>query len=160
MAEPTAEPDDAAAGDEAAEDTATAAPIERPTYSVRTPAGGWPYPWPNVEELATGYTDASTVSLPTATVARGTLKTHPKPSVQGAAKVGRTLKVRPVKWETGVKLSYRWYAGSKAIAGATKAALKVKKSLAGKKLHVVVTATKSGYTTVTRFSSSTAKVKP
>lgn len=24
----------------------------RPTYSVRTPPGGWPHPWPNVDELA------------------------------------------------------------------------------------------------------------
>ena len=93
-------------------------------------------------------------------MAKGTLTTHPKPRIQGTAKVGRTLKVRPVRWETGVKLTYRWYAGSKSIAGATKASYKVKKSMTGKKLHVVVTATKAGYTTVVKSSGSTAKVKP
>lgn len=26
--------------------------VERPMFRVKTPVGGWPYPWPNVEELA------------------------------------------------------------------------------------------------------------
>ncbi|KQW49401.1 hypothetical protein ASC77_12080 [Nocardioides sp. Root1257] len=108
---------------------------------------------------AAGYTDASEVSLPTAAVARGTLASHPKPSISGVAKVGRTLTLRAVRWESGVKLSYRWYAGSKAIAGATKSKLKVSKAMVGKPLHIVVTATKPGYTTVVRSSSPTAKVK-
>ncbi|GAA4696173.1 M1 family aminopeptidase [Nocardioides conyzicola] len=108
----------------------------------------------------TGYSPASTVSLATATVAKGKLATHPKPVIQGVAKVGRTLKVKPVKWETGVKLTYKWYAGSTPISGATKTSYKVKKAQAGKKLHVVVTATKAGYTTVSASSAATAKLKP
>jgi uncharacterized repeat protein (TIGR01451 family) len=107
----------------------------------------------------TGYTPATTVSLPTAKVAKGTLASHPKPVVRGTAKVGRTLKVKPVRWESGVRLTYKWYAGSKSIAGATKASLKVKKAWKGKRLRVVVTATKAGYTTVSKASGLTAKVK-
>jgi hypothetical protein len=113
-----------------------------------------------VTGVVTGYEPATTESLPTNAVARGTLAAHPAPVVQGLAKVGRTLKVRAVKWESGVKLTYKWYAGSKAIGGGTKAQLKVTKAMIGKQVHVVVTATKAGYTTVVKSSKKTAKVKP
>ena len=49
MAEPMTNPD--GAGTEPASEMTSSTP-ERPTFNVKTPAGGWPYPWPNVAELA------------------------------------------------------------------------------------------------------------
>lgn len=39
-------------GRPAAETSAGIPTAERPTFRVRNPPGGWPHPWPNVEELA------------------------------------------------------------------------------------------------------------
>ncbi len=49
MAEPKADP--TGPGAEPA-DEATPEAAERSTFKVKTPAGGWAYPWPNVAELA------------------------------------------------------------------------------------------------------------
>ncbi|WP_051681740.1 hypothetical protein [Cellulomonas sp. HZM] len=105
-----------------------------------------------------GYTTASKTSAATAAVAAGTL-TKATPKVSGTAKVGKTLKVKAGTWTSGTRLTYRWYANGKAISGATGTSLKLKSSLAGKKITVKVTGKKSGYTTATATSKSTGKVK-
>lgn len=74
-----------------------------------------------------------------------------KPGVSGAAKVGTVLKADPGKVSVaGVKVTYAWYAGSKAIKKATKPKLKLTSSLKGKKLSVRITYTKAGYATVVK----------
>jgi hypothetical protein len=83
----------------------------------------------------------------------------PKPVIKGTARVGKTLKVSAGKWVSGTKLTYKWYANGKAIKGATKAKLKLKKAQQGKKITVKVTAKKKGYVTVTVKSKATRKVK-
>ena len=57
-----------------------------------------------------------------------------------------------------MKLSYRWYRNGKPIAGATKKSYKVKKADAGKRLRVKVTARKTGYTTVVKYTPRSVKV--
>ena len=74
-----------------------------------------------------------------------------KAAVSGTAKVGQVLKAKPGKVSVpGVKVTYTWYAGSKAIKKATKASLKLTSKLKGKKVSVRITYTKAGYTTLVK----------
>jgi hypothetical protein len=82
-----------------------------------------------------------------------------KPSIVGKARVGRILTAKAGRWTpTPTSYSYVWYAGAKKIAHATKPKLKVTKKLVGKRLRVVVTAKRSGYTSAVASSARTAKV--
>ncbi len=82
------------------------------------------------------------------------------PKIAGAAAVGKTLKAIPGKWKTkDVTLKYQWFAGKKPINGATTAKYKVTKKVVGKRLRVVVTGTKTGFTTTKTSSAPTKPVK-
>jgi len=85
--------------------------------------------------------------------------TAPKPKVTGQAKVGKTLAAKAGSWTSGTKLTYHWSANGKRIKGADGAKLKLTKALKGKKISVEVTGTKAGYTTVTKESKQTGKVR-
>jgi hypothetical protein len=104
--------------------------------------------------------DYHTVSRTSAatTVKTGVQSRRPKPSIQGAAKVHRTLKVRRTTYDKGVSLSYKWYANGRKV-GSNKSSLKVSKAYEGKRITVRVTAKKSGYTNWTSTSAKTAKVR-
>ncbi|MFO6452101.1 MULTISPECIES: M1 family aminopeptidase [unclassified Aeromicrobium] len=91
-------------------------------------------------------------------VAPGLLTRTPRPFQSGLPKVGRTLKVNPGRWDSGVTLSYRWYRGSKAIKGATKKSYKLTKADRGQRIRVKVTARKTGYATVVKYTPRSAKV--
>ena len=107
----------------------------------------------------TGYTPASATSAQTKAVARGELSAK-KPKISGKAQVGKTLTAKPGKWKpNGVEFSYAWFADGQKIAKANKSTFTIPGSLAGTKIVVKVTGTKSGYTTVTRASSATKKVQ-
>lgn len=94
----------------------------------------------------------------TVAVAKGALSAA-TPKVSGTYKVKKTLKVKAGTWgPSGVKLSYQWLRGGKAIKGATKTSYKLGKADKGKKISVKVTGTLSGYTTVAKTSSA-KKVK-
>lgn len=49
MVDPTTDP---AGSRKEPADEAISEAAERPTFNVKTPAGGWAYPWPNVAEVA------------------------------------------------------------------------------------------------------------
>jgi len=88
------------------------------------------------------------------------LSTTPKPKLTGKAKVHSTLKAVAGSWApSGTKLTYRWYASGHRISGATKSTLKISSKYKGKRISVRVTGKKSGYASVTKASTSTAKVK-
>ncbi|MCE1175329.1 MAG: hypothetical protein LWW77_12100 [Propionibacteriales bacterium] len=83
-----------------------------------------------------------------------------KPVITGEAKVGSQLVADAGTWTpTPSKLTYRWYANGKKIAGAKSSTLVLKKAQKGKRITVKVTGTKKGYPTVTRVSAPTKKVK-
>lgn len=106
-----------------------------------------------------GYTTVTKASA-AKTVKAGKLTATPKPKVTGTAKVGKKLKVKAGKWKPAtVKLSYQWQRNGKKIKGATKSSYKLVKSDKGKKITVKVTGKKSGFTTVSKTSKATAKVK-
>jgi len=92
------------------------------------------------------------------TVARGDL-TAPKPTVKGVAKVGRTLRAVPGAWTSGTTLTYRWYAGTKPISGATGKTYRIRSAFRGKQLTVRVKGSKVGYSTVITRSRPTARIR-
>jgi hypothetical protein len=106
-----------------------------------------------------GSAQFTTWSVATAKIAAGTLTSTPVPKISGKLAVGKTLTAKAGGWNSGVKLSYRWYNGSTRISGAVKATYKLKSSDKRDKISVTVTGTKAGYTTVTKTSKKTAAIK-
>jgi len=106
----------------------------------------------------TGYESVSTVSAATTKI-KGVFSNVKKPTISGKAKVGKTLKAKIKTVSPKATIKYRWYAGGKAIKGATKATFKLKKAQKGKKITVKITYTKTNYVKVVATSKATAKVK-
>ncbi|MCU1407395.1 MAG: hypothetical protein JWQ43_3698 [Glaciihabitans sp.] len=81
------------------------------------------------------------------------LTTTPVPTVSGTTKVGSTLTAKAGTWKpTGVTLKYQWKRNGTSIAGKTGTTYKLAAADKGKKVTVVVTGSKSGYTSVARTS--------
>jgi hypothetical protein len=118
---------------------------------VAMPAG---YAYFRVYSRAGGITKGQRYSL----MVSGVLKTA-APTIAGTAKVGATLTARPGTWGPApVGFTYQWRANGTALSGATASTYKLTSASVGKKITVSVTARKTGFTTVTRTSASTAAV--
>jgi hypothetical protein len=101
-------------------------------------------------------TNAFTVR--TATAAK-TFSVTTQPKVIGKKRVGKKLTAKPGTWAPEPStISYQWKRGTKAITNATAKKYKLKKADAGKKVSVVVTGKRSGYTTL-KVSSKKVKIK-
>jgi hypothetical protein len=106
----------------------------------------------------TGYTTVARTSAATTSVAAGSLVPQ-TPSISGRAKVGSTLKANPGTWAPApVTLKYQWKANGAAISGATGKSWTITSGAKGKRITVTVTGSKTGYTSTSRTSSSTATV--
>lgn len=81
----------------------------------------------------------------------------PVPTISGTAKVGRKLTAVTGTWVSGTTFTYRWLANGKPIPSATKSAFTVGAAQRGAKISVIVTGRKSGYPTVAKTSTATAK---
>jgi hypothetical protein len=86
-----------------------------------------------------------------------TFTSPPTPIIAGTLKVGKSVTATLGVWLDNPTLSYQWLLDGKPISKATKATLKLPSSAKNKKLSVRVTATKSGYASVSK-TSSTKKV--
>jgi surface antigen len=114
-----------------------------------------------VEVIASrpGYLTAYQTSDQTAPTLPGVIVNHRAPVVSGHAVVGRTLTSTSGSWSiTPDRVDYQWYAGHRAIAGATQSTYVVTAAEAGDRIHVVVTAKHAGYTSTSAGSDSTARV--
>ena len=80
--------------------------------------------------------------------------------VKGNAMVGQTLTVKQPRWKrvTPTKFTYQWYADGKKIKKATKAKLKLVKSLKSKKISVAVTGSAAHVNNYWWVSTQTKKV--
>ncbi|SKB08558.1 hypothetical protein [Aeromicrobium choanae] len=122
------------------------------TYFTVPPAAAGKSITVQVRGERTGYSPIVITSAPTRAVARGLLTTS-APRIFGSARPGGTLRAS-ASWRPGpLAYRYQWYVGTKKISRATKSAYKVPKKYRGKKIRVRITATKSGYTTVYRYSA-------
>jgi len=107
-----------------------------------------------------GYTTGTATSAATARVAAGQIAATTPPKITGKAKVGSTLTVSKGTWSVaGAGLKYQWYAGTKAIKGATKTKLKLTKAMKGKKISASVTATAAGYASLVVRTKPSGKVR-
>ncbi|WP_235737367.1 carboxypeptidase regulatory-like domain-containing protein [Nocardioides alcanivorans] len=105
-----------------------------------------------------GTDDVSVTSTATSAVV-GVL-TSTKPKIKGKAKVGKKLKAKTGSWgPKPVTLKYQWLRNGKKIKGATKANYKLVKKDAKKKISVKVAGKRANFTTVSRTSAKTGKVK-
>lgn len=106
-----------------------------------------------------GYATQSVTKEASKAVAAGKLTATPKPSISGKTKVGSVLKAKTGTWKPApVTLTYQWYHDGKKISNATKSSYTLKSADKKKKITVMVTGKKAGYTSVTKTSSKTAKV--
>ena len=104
-----------------------------------------------------GYTTVSRSSEGLVVVA-GVQTARPTPVITGVARVGRTLRATSATYDPGVTLRYRWTAGGRRVGTGKRLLLTPK--LEGRRLRLVVTATKPGHTTVVRTSRRTVRVAP
>lgn len=109
----------------------------------------------------TAYAGSTSNTVTLTLVKKASFKKVGKVTVSGTAKVGKTLKAKVSgTWSPKPsKYAYQWLAGGKAISKATKSSYKIAKAYKGKTITVKVTATKTGYVTVTKTSKATKKVK-
>jgi hypothetical protein len=105
-----------------------------------------------------GYPDVTTTSAETGAVGLGVLSTS-KPTILGLTTVGKRLTAVAGLWTRGTTLGYAWYANGKAIKHATGKRLTLTKAQKGKRITVKVTGRQTGYTTASKTSARTAKVR-
>ena len=105
-----------------------------------------------------GYTTVSKTSVATTTVVGRALKAA-TPTISGTAQVGKKLTADPGMWTEGTDFTYQWLADGKAIKDATKSTYTLKAAQQGKAITVMVTGSKSGFTSVSKTSAPTAKVQ-
>jgi hypothetical protein len=80
--------------------------------------------------------------------------------VSGNAAVGQVLKAEVKNWHAGADLSYQWLVDGQAISGATGSSYTVTAGDAGKKVSVAVTASKTGFASVTKTSAAKTVTVP
>jgi hypothetical protein len=108
-----------------------------------------------------GYHPVTRTSAATAPVQPGTLAdSQCVLRLAGKAKVGKKLSIRLSACPAGATLRYQWYAGTKLIAGANGATLKLKAKYAGKRIGALVTVSLPGYQAVARAGKSGAVKDP
>jgi hypothetical protein len=105
-----------------------------------------------------GYVAIAKTSPRTAAVGYGTLA-KTVPVIDGIAQITYTLCADPGTWTPNTRLTYRWYLSGVAISGATSPCLRVTSALwKNKRLTVVVTGKRFGYTTASLRSAPTAPI--
>jgi hypothetical protein len=116
-----------------------------------------------IRVVATGskatYTSVSRTSASTAAVTPATLTSTPVPTITGTATAGKTLTAVAGTWAPGpVAVTYQWYRGKTAIAGATGPTHVLTAADYKQTLSVRTTGTRPGYYSVTQSSAATAAV--
>jgi hypothetical protein len=101
-----------------------------------------------------GFTPVSQVSSGVSIVDLSNLTLTPSPSISGVSQAGNTLTAAAGSWDSGVSLSYQWLRNGVAILGATSETYTLGLSDVGQSLSVRIAATKIGFHSVTRTSSS------
>jgi hypothetical protein len=110
--------------------------------------------------LALGSLTAAAPALAgTSTITAVAFTTSASPVITGTAQVGATLAVSTGAWAPAPdSFAYRWWADGVTIAGQTASRYTVRAADVGKKITVTITASKSGYTSLSKSSGPTAGV--
>jgi hypothetical protein len=106
-----------------------------------------------------GYTGGTATSAPTAAVYRTVITNSVAPKITGSAAVGKVLTAVPGTWNpSDSTYAYQWYVGTTAISGASGQTYTIPASKLGKQIRVKVTASRSGATSVAKYSPNTVAV--
>ena len=109
-----------------------------------------------------GYTTVTKTSVPTVAVAKAALVPGSAPVMTGAelAAPGTVLTATAAGWQPEATLTFQWLRDGVAIKGATKPAYTVGLSDRGHVVTVSLTATRTGYTTLTATGADSRTVVP
>ncbi|KQO97561.1 excalibur calcium-binding domain-containing protein [Leifsonia sp. Leaf264] len=105
-----------------------------------------------------GYAPVTRMSAGVA-IANGVFAATPTPTIGGTAKVGGTLTASAGTWSPAASIRFQWLRNGKAIIGATTSSYRVLATDVDGTISVRTTASKSGYTTVSKVSAG-KKVAP
>lgn len=105
------------------------------------------------------YYDDEVCSAPTEPVAPSRseadrIVTSPAPRIIGRVQVGRKLRIAVHHWDPGVTFRFRWQRNGKDIKGATHDVYRLTRADLHKKIRMKLIGSKSGCTSVTRYSNS------
>ena len=140
---------------------ANGAAISGATASTYTPTGTDKGKRLSVRVTASkaDYSDGHATSSQSEAVAAGIITNTAAPKITGTAKVAKTLTAAPGTWSpTGLTYKYQWLRDGTAISGATAKTYKLTSASKGHRVSVRVTASRVGYTTLSKTSAATAKV--
>ena len=96
-------------------------------------------------------------SDPTSAVT-GTFASTPTPTISGRAVLGKTLTAAAGPWTPSAKLKYQWLRNGSPINRATSSTYKLQASDLGRQISVIVSASRTGYSTTTIASDRTTVV--
>lgn len=114
-----------------------------------------------VTAAADGYATATKTAAQTITGKPGTIDNSRLPAIAGTAKVGSALSGDDGTFSPDdATVTRQWLVDGVSVSGATGTTYVPVASNAGKQVSLRVTATKPGYTTLTRTSVATAPVEP
>lgn len=105
-----------------------------------------------------GYATVSMTSLPTTAILAGTFTLAPLPTISGTQQYGETLTAVTGTWTSGGLFTYVWKRSGVVIASSKNARYTTVLADIGKTLTVTVTATRSGFTALSKTSAVTAAV--
>ena len=107
-----------------------------------------------------GYADAVATSDASLGVAPGTFLNTVQPSITGTARVGMVLTAKKGTWSPSATFAYQWLVGGSLVPGATGSTFTLRPQDLGKKVTVVVNASRPGYLVSAVSSAATANVLP
>jgi surface antigen len=107
-----------------------------------------------------GYDDAVATSVPTADVAPGTFLNSEPPTIAGKAQVGVPLTGDKGEWSPKATIGYQWLVDSQIVPDATHRTFTPRPQDVGRKVILVVTASRDGYLTSSTLSAPTGETLP
>jgi len=128
-----------------------------PTYVVKASDSGKKL-MVTVTATLDGYTTVSRSSVQTTAVVAGVFTIAPVPTISGVTTCGETVTAVAGSWNAGATLSYVWKRSGVVIPLSTASRYTEVAADIGKTLTVTVTATRSGFTTLSQTSVATAVV--
>lgn len=106
---------------------------------------GSSFSWRRITKSGSGWPDGFIHFADPST--SGSFTSTPRPTFTGGESVGSVLTASTPAWSPTASFSYQWYADGLAISGATRSTYTLATGDVGKQVRVIVTATRSGYTT-------------
>jgi surface antigen len=107
-----------------------------------------------------GYDDAVATSVPTANVAPGNFLNSEPPTIEGTAQVGVPLTGHKGVWSPKATITYQWLVDDQVVPDADSRTFTPRPRDVGKRVVLMVTASRDGYLTSSVPSAATAETLP